>query len=85
MQYLAASQLISELKTNYTNKDFKYTITKIKSTIKGMTEIEKFPAKFMLGNNQQFIKCITILINAVMDARNFAKNKKSKKVSISVH
>lgn len=82
VQYLAAFQLIAELKPKYTNKDFKYTIKKIKSKIKDMTEVEKFPAKFMLEHNPQFLKCISMLIDAVMDARYFAKNKKS---VISIH
>lgn len=85
VQYLAANQLINELKPKYKNNDFKYTIKEIKSTVKDMTEIEKFPAKFMLEHNPQFSQCVSMLIDAVMDARHFAKNNKSAKASISVH
>lgn len=85
VQYLAALQLITELKPKYTNKDFKYTIKKIKSTVKEMTEIEKFPAKFMLEHNSQFLKCISMLIDVVMDARHFAKNSKAANKSMSIH
>lgn len=83
VQYLAAFQLIKELKPKYTNKDFKYTIKKIKETVKDMTEIEKFPAEFILKHNLQFLKCVSMLIDAVMDARHFA-NKLTKK-SRSIH
>lgn len=85
VQYLAASQLITELKPKYTNKDFKHTIKKIKSTVKDLTDIEKFPAKFMLEHNQQFLKCVAMLIDAVMDARHFTKNNKSAKIATSIH
>lgn len=85
VQYLAAFRLITELKPKYTNKDFKHTIKKIKSTVKDMTEIEKMPAKFMLEHNLQFLKCISMLIDAVMDARHFAKNHKPAKAVMSVH
>lgn len=50
-----------------------------------MTEIEKFPAKFMLEHNSQFLKCISMLIDVVMDARHFAKNNKAANKSMSIH
>lgn len=85
MQYLAAFPLIKELKLKYTNEDFKYTIKKIKSTVKDMTEIEMIPGKFILDHNPHFLQCISMLIDAVMDVRHFAKNNQSAKASISVH
>jgi len=85
VQYLAAFRLIKELKPKYTNEDFKYTIKKIKSTVKDMTEIETVPAKFILEHNPQFLQCVSMLIDSVMDARQFAKNKKQAKTTKTVH
>ena len=81
VQYLAAFRLIKELKPKYNNEDFKYTIKKIKSTVKDMSEIEMIPAKFILEHNPQFLQCVSMLIDAVMDARHFAKNKKQAKTA----
>ena len=85
VQYLAALQLVKELKPNYTNEDFKYTIKKIKSTVKDMTESEMLPVKFILEHNPQFLQCVSMLIDAVMDAHHFTKNKNPAKTMETVH
>lgn len=73
VQYIAAFRLIKELKPKYNNKDFKYTISQIRKTVKDFDEMEYFTANFIVTNNNQYLKLITILIETVGDAKNYAK------------
>ena len=50
-----------------------------------MTEDEILPATSLLEHNVKFLQCASMIIDAVMDARHFAKNSKLTKNSISIH
>jgi hypothetical protein len=69
MHYLVAYDLIAEIKPKYKTEDFRYSIKKIKETVKDFSKEESFIAKRLLTIGSRYLQITSEIMEVAGDAR----------------
>jgi hypothetical protein len=71
MHYLAAYDLIAEIKPKYKTQDFQYSIKQIKETVKEFPKVKQLFAKGLLKINSRYLQTTSEIMEVACDARRF--------------
>ena len=69
--YFIANNLISEIKPNYKNNDFRYSIEEIKKSVKAFTDMQLMLAQSLLKNTAYYLQACSEMIRIGYSARKF--------------
>ena len=76
VHYVAAYNLIMELKPKYKNKDFADNIKKLKGTVERLSSEQIANYDMLSKERSSYLNCTTILIEVVNEAKDYVRNKK---------